>query len=48
MNNITDENIYFREKKPYYIYIHTCPNHYTYVGMSQTQNKDGIMGKGIS
>ena len=35
MKNIVDENIYCRENKPYYIYIHTCPDYITYVGISQ-------------
>ena len=46
MNNIIDKNIYFREKKPYYIYIHTCPNRYIYVGMSQNPKQRWNNGEG--
>ena len=46
MNNIIDKNIYFKEKKPYYIYIHTCPNRYTYVGMSQNPKQRWNSGEG--
>lgn len=46
MNNIIDKNIYFQEKKPYYIYIHTCPNYWTYVGMSQQPKQRWNKGEG--
>lgn len=46
MNSITEKNIYYKEKKPYYIYIHTCPNHYTYVGMSQKPKQRWNKGEG--
>lgn len=46
MNNIVDKNIYFKEKEPYYIYIHTCPNHYTYVGISQNPKQRWNNGEG--
>lgn len=46
MNNILNRNIYCKENKPYYIYIHTCPNNYTYVGMSQKPEQRWNNGEG--
>lgn len=46
MNNIMNENMYYREKCSYYIYIHTCPNHITYVGMSQRPEQRWNNGEG--
>ena len=46
MNNIVNENIYFEEKKPYYIYIHTCPNYWVYVGLSQNPKQKWNNGEG--
>lgn len=46
MNNIVNKNIYFQEKKTYYIYIHTCPNYWTYIGMSQTPKQRWNNGEG--
>lgn len=46
MNSITEKNIYYKENKPYYIYVHTCPNHYTYVGMSQKPKQRWNKGEG--
>lgn len=46
MKNIVDENIYCRENKPYYIYIHTCPDYITYVGISQNPKQRWNNGDG--
>lgn len=46
MDSITGKNIYYKEKNPYYIYIHTCPNHYTYVGMSKKPKQRWNNGEG--
>ena len=35
MNNIINKEIHFREKEPYYIYIHTTPEYMRYIGMSK-------------
>lgn len=45
--DVVNENINYREKKPYYIYIHTCPNRMVYIGQSKIQNRDGTMEKDI-
>lgn len=46
MNNIIKKNIYFIEERTYYIYIHTCPNYWTYVGMSLTPKQRWNNGEG--
>lgn len=46
MERIIDENIYYKEDKPHYIYIHTCPNYWTYVGMSQNPKQRWNNGAG--
>lgn len=46
MSNIINKNINYKEKKPYYIYIHTCPNYWTYVGMSQNPKQRWNRGAG--
>lgn len=44
--DVISNNIYFEEKKPYFIYIHTCPNLWTYVGMSQNPEQRWNKGEG--
>lgn len=46
MNDIVNKNINLKEDKPYYIYIHTCPNYWTYVGMSQRPQTRWNNGEG--
>ena len=46
MEKLINKNIYCREQKPYYIYIHTCPNHYSYVGISQKPKQRWNEGEG--
>ncbi|MBQ3408924.1 MAG: GIY-YIG nuclease family protein [Clostridia bacterium] len=46
MSNIVEQNINFREEKPYYIYIHTCPNLKTYVGLTQNPKVRWDNGEG--
>ncbi len=46
MNDFVNKNIYFKENKPYYIYIHTCPNSWTYIGMSQQPKQRWNNGEG--
>lgn len=46
MDDIISQNIYYRESKPYYIYIHTCPNRMVYVGMSKQPKQRWKNGKG--
>lgn len=46
MNCIINKNIYFKENKPYYVYIHTCPNYWTYVGLSQKPKQRWNNGEG--
>ncbi len=46
MDDIVEKNIYYREKRPFYIYIHTCPNHWTYVGLSQQPKQRWNNGEG--
>lgn len=46
MENISNKNINFKEEKPYYIYIHTCPNYWTYVGLSQHPKQRWNNGEG--
>lgn len=41
-----DNNIYQREKKPYYIYIHTCPNRKVYIGLSKNPMQRWNNGEG--
>ncbi len=46
MKSFVDKNINLREKRPYYIYIHTCPNYWTYVGLSQNPKQRWNNGEG--
>lgn len=46
MNDIINQNIYFKESEPFYIYIHTCPNGWTYVGLSKTPKQRWNNGEG--
>lgn len=46
MENIVNKNIYFKEKKVFYIYIHTCPNYWVYVGISQQPKQRWNNGEG--
>lgn len=46
MEKFIDKNINYREKKPYYIYIHTCPNCWKYVGLSQEPKQRWNNGEG--
>ena len=46
MIDIVKENVNFREEKPYYIYIHTCPNYWTYVGVSRNPKQRWNNGEG--
>ena len=46
MENIVNKNINYREEKPYYIYIHTCPNNKCYVGLSRNPKQRWNNGKG--
>lgn len=46
MDNIVNKNINYREDKPYYIYIHTCPNYMVYVGLSKNPKQRWNNGKG--
>lgn len=46
MDSIINKNINYKERKPYYIYIHTCPNYWTYVGMSQNPKQRWNKGEG--
>lgn len=46
MKDVINENINYRENKPYYIYIHTCPNMMYYVGMSKNPKQRWNNGKG--
>lgn len=41
-----DKDLYQIENKPYYIYIHTCPNYETYVGMSKNPHQRWNNGEG--
>ena len=44
--DVVNENINYREKKPYYIYIHTCPNRMVYIGQSKNPKQRWNNGKG--
>lgn len=46
MENIVEDNINLRENKPYYIYIHTCPNTMVYVGQTKNPKMRWNNGKG--
>jgi len=46
MENIVNKDINYRENKPYYIYIHTCPNYKCYVGLSKNPKQRWNKGKG--
>lgn len=46
MIDIVNENIYCRRSKLYYIYIHTCPDYMTYVGVSQNPKQRWNNGEG--
>ena len=46
MENIVDENINYKEERPYYIYIHTCPNRMVYVGKTKNPIRRWNNGKG--
>lgn len=46
MVGIVNKNVHFKENKKYYIYIHTCPNQWTYVGMSQNPEERWNNGEG--
>ena len=46
MNNVVNENINHREKQPFYIYIHTCPNQMVYVGQTKNPKQRWNNGKG--
>lgn len=46
MNNIVKRNINYKENKPYYIYIHTCPNYKCYIGLSQNPKQRWKNGNG--
>lgn len=46
MEDIVNKNINYREEKPYYIYIHTCPNNKCYVGLSRNPKQRWNNGKG--
>lgn len=46
MIDIVNKDIYFRERKPFYIYIHTCPDYMTYVGISQNPKQRWNNGEG--
>jgi predicted GIY-YIG superfamily endonuclease len=46
MNDVVNKNMYFKEDKPYYIYIHTCPNYMTYVGVSRNPKQRWNNGEG--
>lgn len=41
-----DSNIHQREQKPYYIYIHTCPNRKVYIGLSKNPKQRWNNGEG--
>lgn len=34
-SNIVNENVNRKERTPYYVYIHTCPNYKVYIGMTK-------------
>ena len=46
MDNLVEKNINYREIKPYYIYLHTCPNCKCYVGLSKNPKQRWNNGKG--
>ena len=46
MRNVVKENINLREEKPYYIYIHTCPNSMVYVGKTKNPKTRWKNGEG--
>lgn len=46
MRDVINENINQREDKPYYIYIHTCPNRKAYVGLSKSPKQRWNNGEG--
>lgn len=46
MIDIINENIHYKEKNTYYIYIHTCPNYWTYVGVSKNPKQRWNNGEG--
>lgn len=46
MRDVVNENINYRENKPYYIYIHTCPNMMRYIGMSKNPKQRWNNGNG--
>lgn len=46
MEDIVNENINYKEERPYYIYIHTCPNRMVYVGKTKNPIRRWNNGKG--
>lgn len=46
MNDIINKNIHYRGKEPYYIYIHTTPEHMRYVGLSKHPKQRWNNGEG--
>ena len=46
MEDIINKNINYKEDRPYYIYIHTCPNRMVYVGQSKNPIRRWNNGKG--
>lgn len=46
MRNVVNEEINYRENRTFYIYIHTCPNMWSYVGMSENPKQRWNKGEG--
>lgn len=46
MDNLVNKNINYKEEKPYYIYIHTCPNYKVYVGLTRKPKQRWNNGEG--
>ena len=46
MNDIINKNIHYKGKEPYYIYIHTTPEHMRYVGLSKNPKQRWNNGEG--
>lgn len=46
MDDVVNKNINYREEKPFYIYIHTCPNYWSYVGLTHNPKQRWNNGEG--
>ena len=46
MDDLVNKNINYREEKPFYIYVHTCPNYWSYVGLTHNPKQRWNNGEG--